>query len=66
MTAHISVRLYWHDSGWNGAICRDPAGNTWCSAHGHVRTHKKVADEVRCAGQHAQDCGVLPACETNV
>jgi len=29
-TKHISVRLAWHDSGWNGCICRDPKANTYC------------------------------------
>jgi len=27
---HISVRLAWHDSSWNGHICRDPKSNTYC------------------------------------
>ena len=30
MTIHISVRLAWHDSGWNGHVCRDPKANTYC------------------------------------
>jgi len=29
-TKHITVRLAWHDSGWNGCICRDPRANTYC------------------------------------
>ena len=29
-TKHISIRLAWHDSGWNGCICRDPKANTYC------------------------------------
>jgi exodeoxyribonuclease V alpha subunit len=24
MTVHISARVAWHDSGWNGRICQDP------------------------------------------
>lgn len=27
---HISVRLAWHDSGWNGHICHNPQANTYC------------------------------------
>lgn len=27
---HISARLAWHDDGWNGCICRNPAANTFC------------------------------------
>jgi len=30
MTTHLSVRLAWHDSGWDGRICRDPAANFYC------------------------------------
>ena len=27
---HISVRVPWHDNGWNGTVCRDPRGNGTC------------------------------------
>jgi hypothetical protein len=30
MTTHISARLAWHDSGWNGRICKNPQANTYC------------------------------------
>jgi exodeoxyribonuclease V alpha subunit len=30
MTTHISARLAWHDTGWNGHICREPKSNTYC------------------------------------
>lgn len=30
MTTHISARIAWHDDGWNGRICRNPAANTFC------------------------------------
>lgn len=30
MTYHISVRLAWHDSGWNGHICINPKANAYC------------------------------------
>jgi exodeoxyribonuclease V alpha subunit len=30
MTTHISVRLAWHDSGWNSCLCRAPKANTYC------------------------------------
>lgn len=30
MVIHISARLAWHDSGWNGHICDNPNGNTYC------------------------------------
>ena len=30
MAKHISVRMAWHDNGWNGAICKNPKANTYC------------------------------------
>jgi hypothetical protein len=31
---HISIRVPWHDSAWNGTICRDPKLNeNWVRGH---------------------------------
>ncbi len=30
MGTHISARVAWHNDGWNGRICSDPGGNTYC------------------------------------
>ena len=27
MAVHVSMRLFWHDAGWDGTIYRDPAAN---------------------------------------
>ena len=27
---HITIRVPWHDSGWNGAVCKSPCNNTSC------------------------------------
>ena len=66
MTSHVSVRLLWHDSGWNGAICRDPAGNVWCEAHEHVRDSKDLGLEVAKAGLRVNTAGVAPGCEMSI
>lgn len=29
-TMHVSVRVPWHDSRWNGHVCANPVGNTSC------------------------------------
>lgn len=29
---HISIRVPWHDSGWNGTICKCPSANNACLA----------------------------------
>jgi hypothetical protein len=33
MTQHLTARLAWHDDGWNGHVCRNPAANTYCVGH---------------------------------
>lgn len=30
MAINITLRLIWHDSGWNGSICRNPSKNIYC------------------------------------
>ena len=30
MTTHITARMAWHDTGWNGHICQNPKGNVYC------------------------------------
>lgn len=30
MTTHITARIAWHQDGWNGHVCRNPAANTYC------------------------------------
>ncbi|MBR1402755.1 MAG: ATP-dependent RecD-like DNA helicase [Treponema sp.] len=29
-TKHFSLRLAWHENGWNGHICKHPCENTYC------------------------------------
>ena len=29
-TTHITVRMAWHDNGWNGRICNSPEDNIYC------------------------------------
>ena len=30
MVQHLSIRVPWHDNGWDGTVCQDPCGNTAC------------------------------------
>lgn len=67
MATHLSVRLFWHDSGWDGAICRDPAANVWCEAHDHVREHKPETEaDDGVAGRPPGETGVRPGCEMSL
>ncbi len=59
MATNITVRLPWHMNGWNGTVCRDPKGNTYCSGRfsypgDAIATTKDETYEIGCAGKH---CG---------
>ena len=38
---HITVRMAWHDSNWNGHICQNPEANTYC-----VGTHSLLSGRI--------------------
>jgi exodeoxyribonuclease V alpha subunit len=53
---HLTVRMAWHDSEWNGHVCNDPRGNTYCTgAHsllsGRIEKRKDTALEERKHGK---------------
>ncbi len=37
---HITVRVAWHDSKWNGCVCEKPAENCFCTALDRIREGK--------------------------
>ncbi len=58
MATNITVRLPWHMNGWNGTVCKDPKGNTYCSGRfsypgDAIATTKDEAYEVGYAGNIA-------------
>lgn len=67
MATNITVRLPWHMNGWNGTVCNDPKGNTYCSGRfsypGDTIASTKNEDyEVGCAGRHCGQVDPPPAC----
>ena len=42
---HLSVRVPWHDSGWNGRVCRNPLTNHQCSALPYIAEKRSEAEE---------------------
>lgn len=72
MTYHISLRLAWHDNGWNGHICREPKANSYCvgeySYPGDLIAtgrHVDQEDELRnqhCAQVYKKAGLILPCC----
>ena len=63
MTTHLSVRLAWHDNGWDGRICKAPHLNAYCIAHEHIRDARNDDKERKSAGEALADLdGWLPPC----
>ena len=31
MTKHLTIRMAWHDNKWDGKVCHNPEGNTYCT-----------------------------------
>lgn len=67
MTTHISVRLAWHDSGWNGCVCGDPRANTYCVgqysfASDMIIRDRKLEWEQSLAGHPCKSANGVPPC----
>src|SRR4051794_40859421 len=52
---HLSVRVPWHDAGWDGTVCRSPRQNSSCLALNRIGSSKNDAIEDRDAGQLLTD-----------
>ena len=67
MTTHITLRLAWHNDGWNGRICKKPAKNSYCvgcsSYPGEmIREQRNLDWEKKHAGQPIATLDKQPAC----
>ncbi len=67
MTTHITVRLAWHNDGWNGRICEKPAENTYCvGCHSYpgemIREQRDIAWEKEHAGELIAELDQQPPC----
>ena len=51
MAQHISIRVPWHDNGWNGTICLDPSGNNACLRLKNIYENRDDAAECKLCGQ---------------
>ena len=50
-THHITIRVPWHDAGWDGAVCRRPLENTSCLILPRIGEGKRDDVETGCAGR---------------
>lgn len=51
MAQHISVRVPWHDNGWNGTVCQFPGENNSCLRLKNIYENRKDAEEIEICGQ---------------
>jgi hypothetical protein len=51
---HVSIRVPWHDGGWDGTVCRDPKGNAACLVLKEIRDTRDDDREETLAGQSIQ------------
>jgi hypothetical protein len=63
-TSHLTVRVPWHDSKWNGTVCRNPCVNTACTVLPRIGRNKSELRETQDAGQslHSLPEERLPPC----
>lgn len=48
---HVTIRVPWHDTGWNGTVCASPRDNTSCLILKRVAEGKDDAAECNLAGR---------------
>lgn len=62
--AHLTIRVAWHDSQWNGSVCAQPGLNSFCAALPRIRESKRPEGE-KLAGRSFEGLcpGELPPCK---
>lgn len=70
---HISLRLAWHDDGWNGHVCKNPRANTHCvgqhSYPGNLISHNRDLEweeQTNVAGCHCSTIDGIPPCAYSI
>ena len=62
-TQHLSIRVPWHDSGWNGTVCAKPSSNTACRSLARIAEYKDDAAENEVAQSRPIDLETFEALE---
>ncbi|RAO19424.1 AAA family ATPase [Micromonospora noduli] len=58
---HVSIRVPWHDAGWNGTVCRDPLGNGTCVLLPNIGHNRRDQQEQSLAGKPIADLPLVDA-----
>lgn len=61
---HLSIRVPWHDNGWQGTVCEKPGSNTSCCSLARIAEEKDDSAETEVAGCAFADLqeNQLPPC----
>lgn len=61
---HLTMRVAWHDNGWDGTICREPSRNSFCLSLDRIRENRDDRRENELAGSlwNQLDQNDLPPC----
>ena len=63
MAQHISIRVPWHDHGWDGTVCQNPGENNSCLRLTNISEHRDDAFEKSICGQcmanHAEELSCI-------
>lgn len=67
MIRHLSIRLPWHDRGWDGKICNNPSANTYCTGNSScsgemIRKNIQPDLESKYAGKEYDPKVYIPPC----
>jgi hypothetical protein len=62
---HLTARVAWHDSRWNGTVCKAPSCNSFCAALDRIREERddEAEDAVAGCALHELKFAQLPACK---
>lgn len=66
MAQHISIRVPWHDNGWNGTICKKPSENISCLRLRNVYEYKNEKEEESICGECLKDHTNIPCINEGV
>jgi hypothetical protein len=57
---HLSIRVPWHDNGWDGRVCQNPAGNMACLVLKGIGSKRNDTQEMKHRGESLE---VIPDAE---
>ncbi len=71
MIKHISLRLAWHNNGWNGKICKNPKANIYCVGQKSypgdlIATSRNLDWEIENSNKHCSELNDIPPCAYSI